>query len=105
MRTVVVTAVFCLAANAMARAIYCCSSGSNGQFNLAVEDTQFCCSRGAGAFQTSGTNVNYALEWFYIGYVGLTAIPARTTKWYCPEYRVKLNISEKWEVNTRGVKM
>lgn len=35
----------------------------------------------------------------------MTQIPARTTKWYCFDCRVRLNIGEKGEVNARGVKM
>ncbi|KAF7551509.1 hypothetical protein G7046_g7707 [Stylonectria norvegica] len=45
------------------------------------------------------------LEWFHLECVGLSAIPARTTKWYCPECRVLLNIGEKGEVTARGVRM
>lgn len=30
-------------------------------------------------------------EWFHLECVNLTEIPSRTTKWYCPECRVKLN--------------
>ncbi|CAK7266022.1 hypothetical protein SEPCBS119000_001812 [Sporothrix epigloea] len=44
-------------------------------------------------------------EWFHLDCVGLTAVPARTTKWYCPDCRVLLNIGEKGEVSARGVKM
>lgn len=43
-------------------------------------------------------------EWFHLECVNLDAIPARTTKWYCPECRVLLNIGEKGEVTARGVK-
>lgn len=43
-------------------------------------------------------------EWFHLPCVGLSEIPARTTKWYCPDCRVLLNIGEKGEVNSRGVK-
>ncbi|KAM0436796.1 hypothetical protein ACHAPT_002507 [Fusarium lateritium] len=44
-------------------------------------------------------------EWFHLECVGLNEVPARTTKWYCPECRVLLNIGEKGEVSARGVKM
>ncbi|CAK7235491.1 hypothetical protein SEUCBS140593_009300 [Sporothrix eucalyptigena] len=44
-------------------------------------------------------------EWFHLECVGMTAVPARTTKWYCPDCRVLLNIGEKGEVSARGVKM
>ncbi|KAJ4414413.1 hypothetical protein N0V85_003168 [Neurospora sp. IMI 360204] len=43
-------------------------------------------------------------EWFHLECVGLTAIPARTTKWYCPDCRKALNIGEKGEVSARGIK-
>ncbi|KAH8673624.1 hypothetical protein BX600DRAFT_210755 [Xylariales sp. PMI_506] len=48
---------------------------------------------------------NCKQEWFHIECVGLSAIPARTTKWYCPDCRVLLNIGERGEVTSRGVKM
>ncbi|KAI6091849.1 hypothetical protein F4821DRAFT_225720 [Hypoxylon rubiginosum] len=44
-------------------------------------------------------------EWFHLECVGLTEIPARTTKWYCPDCRVLLNIGGRGEVNSRGIKM
>ncbi|CAK7230209.1 hypothetical protein SCUCBS95973_007495 [Sporothrix curviconia] len=44
-------------------------------------------------------------EWFHLECVGMTAVPARTTKWYCPDCRVLLNIGEKGEVSARGVRM
>ncbi|PHH83044.1 hypothetical protein CDD82_3846 [Ophiocordyceps australis] len=43
-------------------------------------------------------------EWFHLECVGLADIPARTTKWYCPDCRKLLNIGEKGEVSARGVK-
>ncbi|RDL40736.1 FYVE zinc finger [Venustampulla echinocandica] len=43
-------------------------------------------------------------EWFHLECVGLTEIPPRTTKWYCPECRITLRIGEKGEVNARGKK-
>ncbi|KAH6687149.1 hypothetical protein F5X68DRAFT_275739 [Plectosphaerella plurivora] len=70
------------------------------------EEQRYCVCNGVSyGTMISCDNANCALEWFHIGCVGLTAIPARTTKWYCPECRVKLNIGEKGEVNARGVKM
>ncbi|KAI1213222.1 uncharacterized protein F4807DRAFT_255554 [Annulohypoxylon truncatum] len=48
---------------------------------------------------------NCKQEWFHLGCVGLTEIPARTTKWYCPECRIALNIGGRGEVNSRGVRM
>ncbi|KAH9898845.1 hypothetical protein F4778DRAFT_771527 [Xylariomycetidae sp. FL2044] len=44
-------------------------------------------------------------EWFHLECVGLSEIPARTTKWYCPDCRVALNIGGRGEVNSRGIKM
>ena len=44
------------------------------------------------------------LEWFHLECVGLSEIPARTTKWYCPDCRVLLKIGEKGEVSARGVR-
>jgi hypothetical protein len=43
-------------------------------------------------------------EWFHLECVGLTDIPPRTTKWYCPECRITLGIGEKGEVTARGKK-
>ncbi|CAK7218681.1 hypothetical protein SBRCBS47491_003591 [Sporothrix bragantina] len=51
------------------------------------------------------TGQNCKQEWFHLECVGMTAVPARTTKWYCPDCRVLLNIGEKGEVSARGVKM
>ncbi|KAI2470443.1 hypothetical protein F4781DRAFT_180293 [Annulohypoxylon bovei var. microspora] len=48
---------------------------------------------------------NCKQEWFHLACVGLSEIPARTTKWYCPECRILLNIGGRGEVNSRGVKM
>ncbi|KAL7789869.1 hypothetical protein V8C37DRAFT_189998 [Trichoderma ceciliae] len=47
---------------------------------------------------------NCKQEWFHLECVGLSEIPARTTKWYCPDCRKLLNIGEKGEINARGVK-
>ncbi|KAB5558077.1 hypothetical protein GE09DRAFT_99797 [Coniochaeta sp. 2T2.1] len=43
-------------------------------------------------------------EWFHLECVGLPDVPARTTKWYCPDCRVRLKIGEKGEITARGVK-
>ncbi|KAG7290489.1 hypothetical protein NEMBOFW57_000491 [Staphylotrichum longicolle] len=43
-------------------------------------------------------------EWFHLECVGLADIPARTTKWYCPDCRKLLNIGERGEVSARGVR-
>ncbi|KAI1755421.1 hypothetical protein F4782DRAFT_488504 [Xylaria castorea] len=48
---------------------------------------------------------NCEKEWFHLECVGLSEIPARTTKWYCPQCRILLNIGERGEVTSRGVKM
>ena len=54
---------------------------------------------------TDNPGQNCKQEWFHLECVGLTAVPARTTKWYCPDCRVLLKIGEKGEVSARGVKM
>lgn len=51
------------------------------------------------------TTQNCKQEWFHLECVELSDIPARTTKWYCPDCRVLLNIGEKGEVSARGVRM
>ncbi|KAJ5514083.1 Zinc finger PHD-type [Penicillium fimorum] len=33
-------------------------------------------------------------EWFHLNCVGLTEVPSRTAKWYCPQCRVKLHKGE-----------
>lgn len=45
-------------------------------------------------------------EWFHLPCVNLSieTLPPRTTKWYCPECRVALDIGEKGEVSARGKK-
>jgi hypothetical protein len=43
-------------------------------------------------------------EWFHLECVNLTDVPPRTTKWYCPDCRIKLKIGEKGEINARGRK-
>ncbi|KAI1116008.1 hypothetical protein F5Y14DRAFT_98164 [Nemania sp. NC0429] len=48
---------------------------------------------------------NCEKEWFHLQCVELTEIPARTTKWYCPQCRILLNIGERGEVTSRGIKM
>ncbi|OAA73927.1 PHD finger domain protein [Cordyceps fumosorosea ARSEF 2679] len=47
---------------------------------------------------------NCKYEWFHLGCVGLDEVPARTTKWYCPDCRRLLNIGERGEVSARGVR-
>ncbi|KAL3423679.1 PHD-finger domain-containing protein [Phlyctema vagabunda] len=43
-------------------------------------------------------------EWFHLECVGLTEIPARTTKWYCPDCRVNFDAGERGEIDSRGKK-
>ena len=45
------------------------------------------------------------MEWFHLACVGLDDIPARTTKWYCPDCRKALNVGEKGEVNARDARL
>lgn len=47
---------------------------------------------------------NCKQEWFHLECVNLSEIPARTTKWYCPDCRKLLNLGEKGEVSARGVR-
>lgn len=64
-----------------------------------------CASAGKAKGNTPLTkNQGCKNEWFHLECVGLEDIPARTTKWYCPECRRLLNIGEKGEVNARGVR-
>ncbi|KAL2693801.1 hypothetical protein Neosp_000364 [[Neocosmospora] mangrovei] len=62
-------------------------------------------SRRKGTDKQLTKTQNCKEEWFHLECVGLAEVPARTTKWYCPECRVLLNIGEKGEVSARGVKM
>ncbi|KAK0711085.1 hypothetical protein B0H67DRAFT_646492 [Lasiosphaeris hirsuta] len=47
---------------------------------------------------------NCKQEWFHLECLDMIDLPARTTKWYCPDCRILLNIGEKGEVTARGVK-
>ncbi|KAJ5887860.1 Zinc finger PHD-type [Penicillium taxi] len=38
-------------------------------------------------------------EWFHLDCIGLTAVPSRTAKWYCPECRIKLHTGTDGIVN------
>ncbi|ETS79840.1 hypothetical protein PFICI_07369 [Pestalotiopsis fici W106-1] len=58
-----------------------------------------------GSILTKHPTQNCKQEWFHLECVGLTEIPARTTKWYCPDCRVLLNIGGRGEVTSRGVKL
>ncbi|KIH92217.1 hypothetical protein SPBR_02290 [Sporothrix brasiliensis 5110] len=72
-----------------------------------ANEPRYCvCNRVSFGTMIQCDNVdNCKQEWFHLECVGLTAVPARTTKWYCPDCRVLLNIGEKGEVSARGVKM
>ncbi|KAJ1337565.1 inhibitor of growth protein 1 [Microdochium nivale] len=71
-----------------------------------ANEPRYClCNRVSFGTMIQCDNVdNCKQEWFHLECVGLTAIPARTTKWYCPDCRVALNIGGKGEVTSRGVK-
>ncbi|KAB8296840.1 hypothetical protein EYC80_002252 [Monilinia laxa] len=62
------------------------------------------CNRVSFGTMIACENDNCEKEWFHLECVGLTAIPPRTTKWYCQDCRVILGIGEKGEVNARGRK-
>ncbi|KAL2022340.1 hypothetical protein VTK56DRAFT_5738 [Thermocarpiscus australiensis] len=70
------------------------------------DEPRYClCNRVSFGTMIQCDNVdNCKQEWFHLECVGLADIPARTTKWYCPDCRVLLNIGEKGEVSARGVK-
>ncbi|EPE10273.1 phd-finger domain-containing protein [Ophiostoma piceae UAMH 11346] len=70
-------------------------------------EPRYClCNRVSFGLMIQCDNVeNCKQEWFHLECVDLTAVPARTTKWYCPDCRVLLNIGQKGEVSARGVKM
>ncbi|KXX76948.1 Inhibitor of growth protein 3 [Madurella mycetomatis] len=70
------------------------------------DEPRYClCNRVSFGTMIQCDNVdNCKQEWFHLECVGLSDIPARTTKWYCPDCRVLLNIGEKGEVSARGVK-
>lgn len=71
------------------------------------EEPRYCSCNGVsfGTMIYCDNNDNCKQEWFHLQCVGLSAIPARTTKWYCPECRVLLNIGGQGTVSSRGVKM
>ncbi|SPJ85557.1 uncharacterized protein FTOL_11338 [Fusarium torulosum] len=69
------------------------------------DEPKYClCNRVSFGTMIACENSDCKQEWFHLECVGLTEVPARTTKWYCPECRVKLNIGEKGEVSARGIK-
>lgn len=72
-----------------------------------ADEPRYCiCNRVSFGTMIQCDNVdNCKQEWFHLECVGLLDIPARTTKWFCPDCRVLLNIGEKGEISARGVKM
>ncbi|KAI1384560.1 uncharacterized protein F4822DRAFT_366830 [Hypoxylon trugodes] len=71
------------------------------------DEPRYClCNRVSFGTMIQCDNVdNCKQEWFHLECVGLAEIPARTTKWYCPDCRILLNIGGRGEVTSRGVKM
>ncbi|KAI5465556.1 hypothetical protein BGZ63DRAFT_107914 [Mariannaea sp. PMI_226] len=71
------------------------------------DEPRYCrCNRVSFGTMIQCDNVdNCKQEWFHLECVDLEDIPARTTKWYCPDCRVLLKIGEKGEVSARGVRM
>ncbi|KAK1585996.1 PHD-finger domain-containing protein [Colletotrichum navitas] len=68
-------------------------------------EPRYCdCNRVSFGEMIACDNDNCDKEWFHLECLGMTHIPARTTKWYCPDCRVRLNIGEKGEINARGIK-
>ncbi|KAK3900106.1 inhibitor of growth protein 3 [Staphylotrichum tortipilum] len=70
-----------------------------------LEERYCLCNRVSFGTMIQCDNIDQCkLEWFHLECVGLADIPARTTKWYCPDCRKLLNIGEKGEVSARGVR-
>ncbi|TVY12623.1 Inhibitor of growth protein 3 [Lachnellula arida] len=68
-------------------------------------EPRYClCNRVSFGTMIGCENPDCEKEWFHLECVGLSDIPPRTTKWYCPACRVTLGIGEKGEVNARGRK-
>ncbi|KAL2074780.1 hypothetical protein VTL71DRAFT_8559 [Oculimacula yallundae] len=68
-------------------------------------EPRYClCNRVSFGTMIGCENNDCEKEWFHLECVGLTDVPPRTTKWYCPECRVTLGIGEKGEVTARGKK-
>ncbi|KAK0722938.1 hypothetical protein B0T26DRAFT_640980 [Lasiosphaeria miniovina] len=91
------------------------AAGGGDVFEVEVDDEgnvidpdepRYClCNRVSFGTMVQCDNVdNCKQEWFHLECVSLAEIPARTTKWYCPDCRILLNIGEKGEVSARGVK-
>ncbi|KAK4165298.1 hypothetical protein QBC43DRAFT_315660 [Cladorrhinum sp. PSN259] len=70
------------------------------------DEPRYClCNRVSFGTMIQCDNVDHCKqEWFHLECVGLSDIPARTTKWYCPDCRVLLKIGERGEVSARGVR-
>ncbi|CAL3964801.1 unnamed protein product [Diplocarpon coronariae] len=69
------------------------------------DEPRYClCNRVSFGTMIGCENENCEKEWFHLECVGLTDIPPRTTKWYCPDCRVTLRIGQKGEVTARGRK-
>ncbi|KAI9749759.1 MAG: hypothetical protein M4579_006749 [Chaenotheca gracillima] len=49
-------------------------------------------------------NADCEREWFHLECVGLSEIPGRTTKWYCPECRKKFGPGDKGQASLRNKK-
>ncbi|KAI0542267.1 hypothetical protein GGR58DRAFT_453326 [Xylaria digitata] len=71
------------------------------------DEPRYClCNRVSFGTMIQCDNIdNCEKEWFHLECVGLSEIPARTTKWYCPQCRILLNIGERGEVTSRGIRM
>ncbi|KAK8900685.1 hypothetical protein QC760_010675 [Botrytis cinerea] len=68
-------------------------------------EQRYCiCNRVSFGTMIACENDNCEKEWFHLECVEMTAVPPRTTKWYCPDCRIILGIGEKGEVNARGRK-
>ncbi|KAK3296069.1 uncharacterized protein B0H64DRAFT_322710 [Chaetomium fimeti] len=102
-------------AAAAARAASAGASGDGAAQEVEVDDEgnvidpheeRYClCNRVSfGTMIQCDNGDNCKLEWFHLECVGLSDIPARTTKWYCPDCRKLLNIGERGEVSARGVR-
>lgn len=69
------------------------------------DEPRYCvCNRVSYGEMIACENNQCQYEWFHLPCVGLTieTLPPRTTKWYCPDCRIALDIGEKGEVSARG---
>ena len=86
---------------------YCICNGVSFGTMIQCDNSEVCATKRqycSFAHLTNDRVQNCKYEWFHLECVDLTDIPARTTKWYCPDCRRVLNIGEKGEVSARGVK-